>query len=282
MVNLVLVWLVIHIVFYRVLGLGFNFLSQVNLETLVATGPWWGGRQGPDPEALINPAARIGERAVVNFVLIGFFFLSFVTILFRKWPIRPSDLTQPQAGLAELGWCTMLTLFFYTALIVPFWGVVYGKVFGSSLALNFRLVERPQRHRPRALGLRLVGVGHHRLVHDPERLADEALVGHRAAPALERAALLRRHYRPGLSLGPGLCEPRPFLVAHAGGHRASAATDLGSPIRFCGIMRPKSPASLSSPSSSGIITWMILRRKRTRIPGEPSGSGLAGYWGWPY
>ncbi|MDO9070512.1 MAG: hypothetical protein Q7V36_03235, partial [Deltaproteobacteria bacterium] len=118
---------------------GFNFFSQVNLEALAAAG------QTAIPEvcgktltlqALTDPAARFGERAVVTFVLISFFSYPFVTILFGKWPIRPSDLTQPQAGLAELGWCSLLTLFFFTILIVPFWGVVYGKVYGTSFGLN--------------------------------------------------------------------------------------------------------------------------------------------------
>jgi AAT family amino acid transporter len=75
-VNLALVWLVIHIVFYRILGLGFNFLSQANLEALAAAGQ----RALPEVcgktltlQALTNPAARFGERAVVTFVLIGFF-----------------------------------------------------------------------------------------------------------------------------------------------------------------------------------------------------------------
>ncbi|MGA9753939.1 MAG: hypothetical protein WBV23_02215 [Desulfobaccales bacterium] len=138
LVNLALVWFVIHVVFYRVLGLGFNFLSQVNLETLAAAG------RTAIPEVCgktltlnILTTARLPERAVVTFVLIGFFSYPFVTILFGKWPIRPSDLTQPQAGLAELGWCSMLTLFFYTILIVPFWGVVYGKTYGTSFGLNF-------------------------------------------------------------------------------------------------------------------------------------------------
>jgi AAT family amino acid transporter len=36
--NLALVWFVIHVVFYRILGLGFNFLSQSNLEALAAAG----------------------------------------------------------------------------------------------------------------------------------------------------------------------------------------------------------------------------------------------------
>ena len=139
-INLALVWFIIHIVFYRILGLGFNFFSQVNLEALAAAGQTVipeGCGKTLTLQALTNPAARFGERAVVTFVLIGFFSYPFVTILFAKWPIRPSDLTQPQAGLAELGWCSMLTLFFFTILIVPFWGLIYGKVFGTSYGLNF-------------------------------------------------------------------------------------------------------------------------------------------------
>ncbi len=138
-VNLVFVWFVIYVVFYKVLGAGFNFLSQPNLEALAAAG------QTAMPEGvaktlayndLINPSARFAERAVVCFVLIGFYSYPFVTILFAKWPIRPSDLQQPQAGLSELGWATMLTVFFFTVLIVPFWGMIYGSVFGKSFGLN--------------------------------------------------------------------------------------------------------------------------------------------------
>ncbi len=137
-VNLILVWFVIHVIFYRVLGLGFNFLSQSNLEALAAakqTVMPEGVAKTLTLEALVNPAARFAERAVVTFVLIGFYSYPFVTILFGKWPIRPSDLPQPQAGLAEIGWTSLLTLFFYTVLIVPFWGLVYGVMFGKSFAL---------------------------------------------------------------------------------------------------------------------------------------------------
>jgi AAT family amino acid transporter len=137
--NLVLVWFVIHVVFYRILGLGFNFLSQSNLESLAAAGK----TAMPDNvartlalEALVKPAARFGERAVVCFVLIGFYSYPFVTILFGKWPVRPSDLKQPQAGMAELGWASFLTLFFYIILIVPFWGMIYGELFGKSFAMG--------------------------------------------------------------------------------------------------------------------------------------------------
>jgi amino acid transporter, AAT family len=137
--NLVIVWFVIHIIFYRVLGVGFNFLSQINLENLAAAGK----TILPDAcgktltyEALINPGARFAERAVVCFVLIGFFSYPFITILFGKWPIRPSNLTQPQAGFAEIGWATMLTLFFYVVLIVPFWGLIWEKMFGSAYGFN--------------------------------------------------------------------------------------------------------------------------------------------------
>ncbi|MGO9019715.1 MAG: hypothetical protein ACLQVJ_15340 [Syntrophobacteraceae bacterium] len=37
-VNLVVTWLVINVVFYKILGLGFNFLSEPNLEALAAAG----------------------------------------------------------------------------------------------------------------------------------------------------------------------------------------------------------------------------------------------------
>ena len=130
-VNLVLVWLTIHVVFYQVLGLGFNFLSQDNLNALAASGQAiLADGQPVSLEAMA--AAELGQRAIVAFVLIGFFSYPFVTILFAKWPIRPSNLTQPQAGLAELAWCSLLTLFFFTVLVVPFWGAVYGR----SIALN--------------------------------------------------------------------------------------------------------------------------------------------------
>jgi len=138
--NLILVWFVIHVVFYRILGLGFNFLSESNLEWLAAAGKTImpeGVAKTLTYQTLINPAAHFGERAVVCFVLIGFFSYPYTTILFGKWPIRPSDLKQPEAGLAELGWCSMLTMFYFTILIVPFWGLIYGVVFGKSYALAF-------------------------------------------------------------------------------------------------------------------------------------------------
>jgi AAT family amino acid transporter len=134
-VNLIVVWFVIHIIFYRVLGLGFTFLSQSGLEALAAAGktmiPEACGKS-LTLDALTNPSARFAERAVVTFVLIGFYSYPFVTILFGKWPVRPSDLKQPQAGFCDIGWCSMLTLFFYTVLIVPFWGLIWGGVFGKS------------------------------------------------------------------------------------------------------------------------------------------------------
>lgn len=134
-VNLIIVWFIIHVIFYKILGLGFNFLSQSNLNELAAAGK----AVLPDGKAMSLDAMKakhFAESAVVCFVLIGFYSYPFVTILFGKWPIRPSDLPQPQAGLAEIGWCTMLTLFFYTILIVPFWGLIYSKVLGASFGFN--------------------------------------------------------------------------------------------------------------------------------------------------
>ena len=133
--NLVVVWFVIHIIFYRLFGLGFNFVSQVNLNELAAAGK----AILPDGTAMTLEAmkkAHFAESAVVCFVLIGFFSYPFVTLLFAKWPIRPSDLKQPQAGLLEIGYATMLTLFFYVALIVPFWGMIFGQVLGKSFGFN--------------------------------------------------------------------------------------------------------------------------------------------------
>jgi AAT family amino acid transporter len=147
-VNLALVWFVIHVVFYRIFGLGFNFLSQSNLEALAGGGSYIAQFKDAagalatcgkelNLEKLVAGTARYGERAVVCFVLIGFFSYPFITILFGKWPVRPSDLKQPAAGLAEFGWASLWTLIFYSVLIVPFWGMIYGKVFGTSIGLNF-------------------------------------------------------------------------------------------------------------------------------------------------
>lgn len=138
-VNLIVTWFVIHVIFYRVLGLGFNFLSQSNLEALTAAGATAmpeGIAKTLTYDMLVNPAAHFGERAVVTFVLIGFFSYPFVTILFGKWPIRPSNLEQPAAGCAEIGWCSLLTLFFYVVLIVPFWGLIYDVMFGKAFGFN--------------------------------------------------------------------------------------------------------------------------------------------------
>jgi AAT family amino acid transporter len=135
-VNLIVVWFVLHVIFYRVLGLGFNFLSQANLNALAEAGkvilP-----DGKVMDLAAMKAKHFAQSAIVCYVLIGFYSYPFVTILFGKWPIRPSDLPQPQAGFAEIGWTSTLTLFFYTVLIVPFWGMVFGKSLGTSIGLNF-------------------------------------------------------------------------------------------------------------------------------------------------
>ena len=135
LVNLIIVWFVLHVVFDQLLGLGFNFLSQTRLNTLAENGQA-SMVDGQLMSLEIMRGRHYAQSAIVAFVLIGFFTYPFVTILFGKWPIRPSNLTQPQAGLAEFGWCTTLTIFFYTILIVPFWGAAFNTVFGPSLLLN--------------------------------------------------------------------------------------------------------------------------------------------------
>ena len=61
--NLVLVWFVIHVVFYRILGIGFNFLSESNLEWLAAAGKTVmperrRGRQDRDARGRRRPCTR--------------------------------------------------------------------------------------------------------------------------------------------------------------------------------------------------------------------------------
>lgn len=117
-VNLVLVWFVIDVLFYRFLGLGINFFSYYGLEAANAAGKL---------AKLAEPGAtgKLAQVAVVCFVLIGFYTYSVSTIFFGKWPSTPSDLQQPAKGFLEIGWGTTLTVLAYTALIIPFFGVLF-------------------------------------------------------------------------------------------------------------------------------------------------------------
>jgi len=69
-------------------------------------------------------------------VLIGFYSSPLVTIPFKKWPIRPSDLRQPRALFSELGWISTLTVFFYNVPIVPLWGAVWESSFGTAIGMR--------------------------------------------------------------------------------------------------------------------------------------------------
>lgn len=117
-VNLVIVWFVIDILFYRVLGIGFNFLSYYGLEAANLAGKL---------PKVAEPGAtgKLAQVAVVCFVLIGFYTYPVFTIFFGKWPVAPSDLKQPNKGLAEIGVATTLTLFCYAVLIAPFFGLLF-------------------------------------------------------------------------------------------------------------------------------------------------------------
>ncbi len=105
-VNVIVTWFVIDIIFYRVLGIGFNFLSYYGLEAVGSKG-------------------FLAQVAIVGFVLMGFYLYPVGTIFFEKWPIRPSNLEQPAAGWAEIGWSSLFQLFGYVILIVPFFGLVF-------------------------------------------------------------------------------------------------------------------------------------------------------------
>lgn len=105
-VNLAIVWFTIDVVFYRILGSGFNFVSYYGLEAA-----------GSKP--------LFAQVAVVGFVLIGFYTYPVSTIFFGKWPAQPSNLKNPETGLVEFAWGSLLTLVCYSFLIVPFFGSVF-------------------------------------------------------------------------------------------------------------------------------------------------------------
>ncbi len=103
-VNVIVTWFVIDVVFYRILGIGLNFFSFYGLQAV--------GQPG-----------NLARVAIVGFVLMGFYLYPVGTIFFGKWPVRPSNLEQPAAGFAEIGWQSMFELFGYAILIVPFLGL---------------------------------------------------------------------------------------------------------------------------------------------------------------
>jgi AAT family amino acid transporter len=105
-VNLVLTWFVIDVIFYRIRGIGFNFMSYYGLVAAGSKG-------------------LFAQVAIVGFVLMGFYLYPVGTIFFGKWPIRPSNLEQPAAGFAEIGTQSMLELFGYVILVVPFFGLLF-------------------------------------------------------------------------------------------------------------------------------------------------------------
>lgn len=116
--NLVIVWFVIDVLFYRVLGIGFNFLSYYGLEAANLAGKL-------PKVAAAGATGKMAQVAVVGFVLIGFYTYPVFTIFFGKWPVMPSNLPQPNRGLAEIGWASMVTLFCYAVLITPFFGLLF-------------------------------------------------------------------------------------------------------------------------------------------------------------
>lgn len=116
--NVVGVWFVIDVLFYRVLGVGLNFLSYYGLEAANLAGQL--------PKAAAPGATgKLAQAAVVGFVLIGFYSYPVFTIFFNKWPAGPSNLKQPEKGLCEIAWASLVTLFLYAVLVTPFFGLVF-------------------------------------------------------------------------------------------------------------------------------------------------------------
>ena len=92
--NLVIVWFVIDVIFYRVLGTGFNFLSYYGLEAANAASKL-------PKVAAAGATGKLAQIAVVCFVLIGFYTYPVFTIFFGKWPhhaVRPQATGQRTGG----------------------------------------------------------------------------------------------------------------------------------------------------------------------------------------
>lgn len=100
-VNAVLVWVVIEVFFYRLMGSGVGFLDYYTLEA---------GAKG---------MGNVARAAVVGFILIGFFAYPVFTILLGKWPVDGIAISQPRKGAAELGVGSTLTLIFYVLFVAP-------------------------------------------------------------------------------------------------------------------------------------------------------------------
>ena len=89
--NIVLVWFVIDVIFYRILGIGFNFLSYYGMEAANLANKL-------PKVAAAGASGKLAQIAVVCFVLIGFYTYPVFTIFFGKWPNLPSDVKQPAKG----------------------------------------------------------------------------------------------------------------------------------------------------------------------------------------
>jgi amino acid transporter, AAT family len=125
--NVIFSFLLIHVVFYRIIGLGFNFFSQSNLNQAAAAGVLM-------PIEMMKEL-HLAESVIVSVVLTTFFFYPAIMILFKGWPTKPTD-SQPEAGCNRLGWGFLICFFFFIIFIVPFWGATFSSKFGESLMVN--------------------------------------------------------------------------------------------------------------------------------------------------
>lgn len=100
LVNLVLVWFIIDIFFYRLPGTGFNFLSCYGLEAANAAGKL--------PKVAETGATGLSAQvAAVGFVLIGFFTYPVFTIFFangRSCPLISNSPTRAWRRSAGPPW----------------------------------------------------------------------------------------------------------------------------------------------------------------------------------
>ena len=164
--NLIIVWFMIHVVFYRVLGLGFNFLSQSGMEAVLAAGPIK-GKASLDLAAFVDAEPQIcrtGHCYICSHrvLLIPFRYHSFWEM--ARAPERshsaPGRLCGTRMGLA-------VDSFLLHGPHCAFLGSGVGIKLRNGKRPGPPMVEQFCGHRSRTLGIRLVGMDDHSFVHDP-------------------------------------------------------------------------------------------------------------------
>lgn len=160
-VNIVLVWFVIYILFYCVLGLGFNFLSY---HGMVAVGK----------------PGKTGSGGSCLFRIDRFLWLSYFYNIFRQMADSVVRFEATWSGFCGNWMGKRRDINFLYGPDCSFLRIDLE----DPCACN-PLVERHSRYAARARSVWLVGMGNHRTVRNSQRLACETVERHEYLPACQ-------------------------------------------------------------------------------------------------